>query len=380
MKYVKTIGIALGVGLLSLATLELTLRALGFTSDLWLRQQAPAQPFLPDEFRIVCLGESTTFLGKENSYPSLLEKKLNQLLAPKRVRVFNLAQPGVSTNFFVERISEIIHLYQPHLVISMLGINDIWALHSRDFIPRQFDFLKVLKIYRLTELVYLHFRFPVPRSEALKNLESTEPQLRQFLNQSTFAEGMAKIESFEKNAKSLEEKKSAFFKKVRFLVKHNKFDQASTLLLEAMETGKFGERSGLAFIARELTEFGLPPNEKLFNTPNFLLRNFLTNPQTIENYRAISNLIVTHGITHLILQYPTLPLENLEKMFSPNHQRSFLSLETRFLEETKKHNFDELYTDNFGGSFGHFTPYSAEIIADLVADKIYHLLPFKDPK
>ncbi|GAF79454.1 unnamed protein product, partial [marine sediment metagenome] len=78
-----------------------------------------------DTFRIVCLGDSTTFsLGRyEESYPYLLEKILNEGRPSKRIEVINAGVPG--TNIYQQRLlfERLFAGTDPDMVLLMSGPN-----------------------------------------------------------------------------------------------------------------------------------------------------------------------------------------------------------------------------------------------------------------
>ena len=76
------------------------------------------------QYRILCLGESTTAFGDKNSYPSQLEEILNQKNIGIKFSVINKGIPGANTGVIMDRVTEFIIAYNPHMIIAMMGIND----------------------------------------------------------------------------------------------------------------------------------------------------------------------------------------------------------------------------------------------------------------
>jgi lysophospholipase L1-like esterase len=72
------------------------------------------------ELRIACIGESTTF----GLWPSQLEEILNERTPDRRIRVINRGIVGIRTDGVAREIEQWLDEDQPHLVITMLGIND----------------------------------------------------------------------------------------------------------------------------------------------------------------------------------------------------------------------------------------------------------------
>jgi len=104
--------------------------------------------------RILCLGESTTALGGEDSYPFQLEKILNGRIGKMRVSVVDKGIPGISTAGIVLRLEDNLSKYQPNIVVVMMGIND-W----QDVIPHESKspfLLEHFKSYKLVRFVWMH--------------------------------------------------------------------------------------------------------------------------------------------------------------------------------------------------------------------------------
>lgn len=108
-------------------------------------------------YRIVCLGESTTALGGEYSYPSQLEKILNQWSKEIKFNVINKGIPGTNTTGILAQLEDNLNKYSPNMVLAMMGINDEYG----KFIPyedkatiKNGPFLKSLRIYKLIRLLW----------------------------------------------------------------------------------------------------------------------------------------------------------------------------------------------------------------------------------
>ncbi|MFH1640352.1 MAG: tetratricopeptide repeat protein [Candidatus Omnitrophota bacterium] len=111
-------------------------------------------------YRILCLGESTTFCGgSEFSYPRQIEEILNKKGWGIKFSVVNKGVGGINTTYILAHLEENIDKYNPDMVIAMMGIND-----RRDYIPYEeceppkiIRFLRSLKTYKLSRLIWLHF-------------------------------------------------------------------------------------------------------------------------------------------------------------------------------------------------------------------------------
>ncbi len=123
------------------------------------RNRLSLERSVPGQFRILCLGESTTALGGRDSYPSLLEEILNQRLSPKKFNVINRGLPSLDTNVILAELEYNLNKYNPRIVIAMMGINDDSISLSRgDTISRMKCFVKSLRVYKTAVLLSARFR------------------------------------------------------------------------------------------------------------------------------------------------------------------------------------------------------------------------------
>ncbi|MBT3194448.1 MAG: hypothetical protein HN341_18025 [Verrucomicrobia bacterium] len=76
------------------------------------------------DWRILCVGESTTALGGDHSYPACLERQLNRQLSPQRCAVVNGGVPGTSSGPIVRRLEAQLDEFKPDVLAVMMGVND----------------------------------------------------------------------------------------------------------------------------------------------------------------------------------------------------------------------------------------------------------------
>ena len=110
------------------------------------------------QYRIMCLGESTTAFGGNSSYPAQLEEVLNRRNIGIKFSVINLGIPGINTTFIVNRLEDNLSRYKPDMVITMMGAAD-----GSEMLPYEDErtsktciFLKSLRTYKLTRLIWSH--------------------------------------------------------------------------------------------------------------------------------------------------------------------------------------------------------------------------------
>lgn len=114
------VGVLVGLGV---AELGLQLTSVLYRGAL----DRQARHRLADEgvFRIACVGESTTRGIGDNSWPQALADRLRTRSAGRLdVDVVNLGQPGSHSGQLAANIDAWLDLYQPDVVITMIGVND----------------------------------------------------------------------------------------------------------------------------------------------------------------------------------------------------------------------------------------------------------------
>ena len=136
--------------------LEVALRVGGHVFNVWQRSSRP-DGIGTDSFRILCIGESTTALGGDDSYPSQLKEILGRRSPQRRFAVINAGMVSKSSQDILEKLPAMLKKYQPQLVIAMLGVNDRHMLPAEDtWKVRGWLFLRRSKAYHFFELLIQH--------------------------------------------------------------------------------------------------------------------------------------------------------------------------------------------------------------------------------
>lgn len=109
-----------------------------------------------DTVVVLCLGESTTALGGEDSYPSQLQDVLDEWGGEGRYSVVNKGIPGTDSSVILEQLDTHLDAYQPQIVVAMMGANDRGGAIPFDGVPmvEQTGFPRGLKTYRLLRLAF----------------------------------------------------------------------------------------------------------------------------------------------------------------------------------------------------------------------------------
>ncbi|MFH1824024.1 MAG: tetratricopeptide repeat protein [Candidatus Firestonebacteria bacterium] len=111
------------------------------------------------EFRVMCLGESTTVLWGRDAYPYQLEGILNQLNTGIKFSVINNGLSGTTTSKISARLEADLNKYKPDIVTAMIGINDReepTAYSTVTFLDTPKIFFKNFRTYKLINLIYMH--------------------------------------------------------------------------------------------------------------------------------------------------------------------------------------------------------------------------------
>jgi len=140
--------------ILGLILLEIGLRIAGFVV-LSLQEGANKRSLKGgSEYVILCLGESTTAVGGDDSYPRQLENILRAQNIKNGISVINKGIVGTNTTAILSRLEDYLNTYHPDMVITMMGINeglgtanpaDIALVNTGSFL----DDLRVYKLFRL---------------------------------------------------------------------------------------------------------------------------------------------------------------------------------------------------------------------------------------
>ena len=318
---------------LALVFLEVFLRVGGFILSSY--QRAHNKEGLDTDYRILCLGESTTALGGKYSWPAQLEVILNNRSSKIKFKVFNEGIPDTNTAFILSRLEQNIKQYKPNITITMMGINDRAMIYNLK--DKKIPFLEDFKSYKLIKMLINLFK------NKIKGIKEEENNL------------------FEMGVKYYEEGKIKEGEEIfKYVIENNKdirTDGPYAYLEEIYYKGILSEKDV----------------KKIFNKKGFYLykeSNINTKNITRYNYNLIHQKIEKKGIGHIAMQYPTLNINELKDIFKGNKDIILVSNEGNFKKALLEGGYWDYFTDNFGVSFGHCTPKGNRLIAENVADAI----------
>lgn len=344
-----------------------------------------------DEVRILALGESTTDerFAKKKAWTNQLEKQLQD--KGYKVRIINVARVGSNSALLLSRLPDQLERYRPHIVITMMGINDSDSMSYHYSEPP----LKLQKLFRIVreridsvmscevEKVYPHEATPENIRQWLPlsgkdNLQELERQIRLKVDSDEeVAATLAAIGAVIKNRRFPFNEADFIHLLERAYVLHPRNDHVLRFLM-GVYTGRKNPRC--LEIAETILPCGINLNDEFLK----LITDCHTNMKkplsmasleikglslmsgtgfTANHYQKLAGMLKSKNITLVAMQYPTLPLENLKQNFSDQTGIVFVSNEENFSEALKTYKFREIFMDNFRATWGHTTELGHGIIA-----------------
>jgi hypothetical protein len=126
---------ALAIFAIALLSLELILQVAALSAPAVIRAAGPGRPGPSDAVTILVVGDSHAAgagVPREENLPSQLERMLAERHPDRTFRIVNLGLPGVNSPWVANRLERNIRLHHPDLVISWVGVNDIWNATETD--------------------------------------------------------------------------------------------------------------------------------------------------------------------------------------------------------------------------------------------------------
>ena len=153
---------------LFIVLLELAMRLCGFVIMLPNRLALMADRGSDGDFRILAVGESTTFglhVGTDSAYPARLEYLLRERFPGTAFTVMNTGVPSQTSTSILRNIHFQLAKYRPDLVISLVGANDMnealndlntRVLFGSIYVPEWIAGLRIYKLLSVTKDYFLH--------------------------------------------------------------------------------------------------------------------------------------------------------------------------------------------------------------------------------
>lgn len=347
----------------------------------------PSKEDLP--LTILALGESTTAeymsAGKRTSWPYQLEELVNSKSSFK-VNVVNLAVPGTNSALILSDLEKNLDIFQPQIVITMMGINDFDSITYK---KSPLDHSKLFKI-----ALWL--------KKALFSLASPPIQLEsELLPQEKvtnfFSDGINEKEALIKRIEAMPKREAAlyFLEWGKLLLKD--FSQlelrakvAFPMFKRAFELYPYHERILFYFLFSSNYSFKEDHISHLKNCHKVIALKAKLSPlilhqlitvydsssvvrehlsdlgiekeevgASFKNYLSLHQSLRERKIFHLVMQYPTLPPEELKTKFYNSSE--FSDGDAQFISNenlgglAQDNGYDTYFVDRFAGTWGHTT-------------------------
>ncbi len=305
----------------------------------------------PHNIKILVLGESTSdknFKTKnKKAWPEYLEEefKKNGIKAD----VYNHAKAAITTDIILNNIDELINFYKPQFVITMMGINDSdrWAIDVNNSV------IGKVKLYR----VLSYFAYLITENFRYKELDKKN----------------FKVETIDVEKLTLKEKSQFYAYKAEQLVPEiplpntyknieKRYKEALALYAKSYQTGlftkdvlsnylwllvKLGDESCNAVVDDYVNKGGILNFLDLMSAQNCYkydrknLKNSLNknnealklveiNKRPTSNYNKINEKIISYGSTHVIMQYPTLSIDQIRESLKESDKNIFIENKKNF--------------------------------------------------
>jgi tetratricopeptide (TPR) repeat protein len=389
--------------ILGLVMLELILRLSGFFTVI--PQEISNFEYDESAIRILALGESTT--AGQHNWPQNLEMYLNNGSSYYSFKVYNEGKVNTNTAIILNNLEEYLIIYKPHIVISMMGINDeSHIIHNQ---KRKILFIDNLKIANLFRRIFesdrtKHYNFTkIPGSQSIKNStlhriwEISEKLKSSCLtkdNTSRYTAIFKKIieelpiddqvyrdlsKCYRHNSQLDLAKQSIFnsieinpnysynyFIYANILCKQHNYKEANIQYKKAISLDSNGHQY-LSKTAECLVNQGRSEKdiEKFYTKQGFSVNFKNSNNKsssTSQNYILMQNILKQKNIKLIAMQYPLRNVDTLKSYFKNSSNIVFVSNQQNFNDSLKTHSYNELFEDRFAGDFGHTTSKGTELI------------------
>ena len=354
---------------------------------------------------IMCLGESTTAAGGENSYPRQLEDILNKRNVGIKFKVINKGVPAVNSYTIVSNLEENLNRYNPDMVTIMMGINDQRDILHYEKIPLSKKYIP--KIFKLANLLWQHSVNKVKGIEFYNTKKSDEDEIKTGWYHIDTKNHKKTEKMLLKESKTNPNNTWAYFKLGWYYTHRKEYKKAEELLKSdiRIHPDKNWSYVLLGFIYTEQTMYYKAQNMLLkaieIDPKDYMVLKFLglcykkwgkyslANeyfdkatklqikyycPVTRYYFQILQDIVTKRKIKLVAIQYPVLSIELLKNMFQNTDDIIFVDNEMPFKKAIEQGSYDKYFIDSFAGDFGHCTPEGNKLLAGNIANVIIQKL------
>jgi tetratricopeptide (TPR) repeat protein len=175
------------------------------------------------------------------------------------------------------------------------------------------------------------------------------------------------ITMYEKSI-SLNKNYNSPFVKLSYLYRHTgRWEQLEELCKTIIKAKPDDDRAYATLIIC-YQEQGKTELAKKYITKLEELRTSSHNQVTVRNYRKLAAVLKRKNIKLVCVQYPIRDLNNLKKMLPEKEGIIFVDNKDIFKEALKQSCYEDYFSDQFAGDFGHCTPIGNYLLAKNIAD------------
>lgn len=385
-------------------------------------------------YKIICVGESNTLVGGKDSYPSQLQNILNERLPGRQIEVINQGMAGYSTARIAQELPEWIRAMKPSMVIAMVGIYDGEQIRRdkiQDASPLR-GFLQNVKLVQLAEkleqkmaaslqayLLRQRQQF-VPGSRdsaagmtehemfqlAMKNAPEDLRKVYMLIVLTENNPNPAIAEQFFAKFFGLNPP-PAIYKWVikqygRFLMRNKLYERFVNVLDDiptnawSMEwvngyctsddhvahvrsaierkVKKTDDTDAYGYVSACLEKNGQKSLAEAYMKDKMgTFRDSYTSAGTRKEYMIIKDLLISHQIQPVFVQYPLRNIKTLTAMFESQPEKNkiiFVDNGPVFKDAIAASSYSTYFVDRASGDTGHNTPLGKRLLATNIADAI----------
>ena len=270
-----------------------------------------------ENYTILCMGDSITAYGNENSYPKLLEKRLNESLPYKHFKVINKGVPSRTSANIISFLRMNIGQYKPDIVIVMMGAEDVEYADKGASSQKQkikFILFEKLKIFRFIKEL----------------LDPLRPDLNKRMASDT--QGLM-----------LGDQEAPVMSK-----------EAPSILKQSVK--------------KEKLKINDPNAQKRYEQ---LLH---ISPLTAIYFNDFMEITSGMGKKLIITQYPLISIQPIKDIFKNQKNIVFVENKANFEEAIKKSSREDYFNDLITPIFGHCSPAGNELIAQNLATAVLSMI------
>lgn len=361
------------------------------------------------EYRVLCLGESTTEGYGETPYPEILERLLNERGLGPRFRVINAGFVAEHSSFLLAQVEPLIAEHDPQMIIVMMGANDAlyFSEKARLGIPVEWQLtLYKSRLYRLLSIAHHALR-----SSAGKGTRAYEnPPIVPANRAHRWAFRRRFDETYERWSKGeLEDAEARFRDLIRtarevavplddtpdgpldlppaYLFHYvNAYEALREILLgegrvaDAVELYEEATRRhpDAENFRRTLAGIYEQVGESAKAREQLAIAEAMADTEVLgitrANYRRLVDVLKDHDVVLVAMQYPLRRADHLKVLLRGSEAPIYVDNEAIFREAVAREGYDAYFVDRFAGDFGHCTARGNRLIAENLVRTVFEPL------